>query len=246
MVLTRRFVTLMVAAGLLAVGWVGSEAQQTGPQPAAVASLRDGFETPQTSWVREYTDTTIRLLAHDRSNRAAHGGRQSEHFYFEAGNGSQFFASYALPKVPVTTDLRVSLHVRSNKQGVRLYGKVVLPADLDPETKAPSYVLLSGTAFSRVDRWETLELVDMLPTIERQARVLRASTRRLVPLEGAYLEKVVVNLMGGTGESEVFLDDLEVSPVPPEMAAAWSVNGSAPKSAAARRKGLTARAEWRI
>ena len=168
MVFVRRFVTMVGASVFLAVGWVVSHAEQPAPQPAGVEALRDGFETPQTSWVREYTDTTIRLLAHDRSNRAAHGGRLSEHFHFEAGNGSQFFVSYALPKLPVTPELRVGLHVRSNKQGVRLYGKVVLPADLDPETKAPSYVLLTGTAFSRVDRWEMLELTDMLP-VDRAA-----------------------------------------------------------------------------
>jgi hypothetical protein len=240
MVFTRRFVTMVVAAGLLAVGWVTSRGQQPDPQPAGVEALRDGFETQQTSWVREYTDTTIRMLAHDRSNRAAHGGRLSEHFHFEAGNGSQFFVSYSLPKTPVTTELKVGLHVRSNKQGVRLFAKVVLPADLDPETKAPSYVLLTGTAFSRTDRWETLELTDLMPAIERQVRVLRVSTRRPVSLEGAYLEQVVVNLMGGTGETEVFLDDLEVSPVSHELAAAWTDKDSAARSATSNRKGRTA------
>ena len=35
-----------------------------------------------------------------------------------------------------------------------------------------------------------------------------------MPLDGAYLECVVVNLMGGVGETEVFLDDLAISPVP--------------------------------
>ncbi len=58
----------------------------------------------------------------------------------------------------------------------------------------------------------------MLPAIEEQARVLRASSRRPVSLQGAYLERVVVNLMGGRGETDVFLDDLEVGPVPPELA----------------------------
>ena len=38
-------------------------------------------------------------------------------------------------------------------------------------------------------------------------------------LDGAYLERVVVNLMGAAGESEVFLDDLEIKPVPRDVLA---------------------------
>ena len=82
--------------------------------------------------------------------------------------------------------------------------------------------MVPGTIFDQVDRWQKLELVHMLPTIERLARVLRASSRRPVRLDGAYIEKVVVNLLGGPGQSEVFLDDLEISPVPEEVLAAWS------------------------
>src|SRR5262249_50354987 len=47
-------------------------------------------------------------------------------------------------------------------------------------------------------------------------------SRRPVSLKGAYLDRLVVNLMGGSGPSEVFLDDLSVFPVPEEIVAAWS------------------------
>ena len=39
-------------------------------------------------------------------------------------------------------------------------------------------------------------------------------------LEGAYLERLVLNVLGGSGESEVFLDDLTVTPVPEDVASA--------------------------
>jgi len=66
----------------------------------------------------------------------------------------------------------------------------------------------------------------MMPSIERQARVLRASTRRPVSLRGAYLERIVVNLMGGSGASEVFLDDLSITPVPGDVLEAWARPGA--------------------
>src|SRR5262249_17814354 len=84
--------------------------------------------------------------------------------------------------------------------------------------------MVPGTVFDQADRWQKLELVNMGPTIKRLARVLRASSRRVVPLDGAYLERVVVNLMDTPGQSEVFLDDLAISPIP-EPALKASSNG---------------------
>src|SRR5579883_2328545 len=229
-----------IAAGLLIGGLVAARGEDGGAGSTREGVLRDGFETPQPSWVREYTDTTVRLLAHDRSERAAHGGRLSEHLQFQAGLGGQFFVSYALPKVPLTDDLVVSLEIRSNQAGHQLLGRVVLPADVDPETKTPSFVLVPGRRYDRVDRWEKLELNPMMSAVERQARVLRASTRRPVSLEGAYLERVVVSMKGGGGETEVFLDDLQVGPVPPELAAAWAPDGERSPPGASDRAGPAA------
>jgi hypothetical protein len=218
----RCWITIVISAGLLAApGLARGGAGDDSPKPPA-ASLHDSFETPRVAWEREHTDTTINLISHDRSVRAAHDGNQSERFEFEADAGSQFFVSYALPKIPVTEALQAVLYVRSSRVGVQLYGRVVLPEDIDPETRAPSFVLIPGTIYDRVDRWQRLELTAMLPSIERQARVLRASSRRPVSLKGAYLDRVVVNLMGGAGASEVFLDDLSVAPVPSDLLASWT------------------------
>jgi hypothetical protein len=231
MFVARRFIEVIVSTGMLVSFFVVSSGGED-TAPASSQTLRDGFESAEPIWQREYTDATIALRAQDRSQRAAHGGRLSEHFEFETAEGSQFFVSYATPRVPVNDDLSVSLFVRANRGGVQLFARVVLPSDIDPETKAPSFVMVPGTIFDQVDRWQKLEVVQMAPTIERLARVLRASSRRSVPLDGAYVEKVVVNLLGGPGQSEVFLDDLEISPVPKEELTAWSKSLASGKLAA--------------
>ncbi len=227
MFLSRRGVTFLVAAGLLAAG-LGATGIEAVEPPTETGVLRDGFETGRVTWQREYTDATVRLLAHERSDRAAHGGKSSERFLFEAGPGSRFYVSEALPNVPVTEDLGLGVYVRSNQAGAQLFAWVVLPADIDPDTKAPSYLLVPGTVFSRPDRWEKLELVDIGPAIEEQARILRASSRRPVSLKGAYLSRVVLNLMGGQGQTDLFVDDLQVGPVPRELADAWTASRSRP------------------
>jgi hypothetical protein len=203
----------------------------TDPDPAAAGeptvraeeeagTFRDGFETDEPVWRQEEADPTSRLLAHDRTDRARRGGQRSEHFAFEsAGTGLAFYYSYALPKIPLAPDLEASLYARANQPGVQILAQVILPADTDPATGQPSFVRVAGTSTDVADRWQRLELAELKKAVEAQVRILRIQTRRPVPLEGAYLDRIVVNLDTGPGETEVFLDDLRVSPVPSDILA---------------------------
>lgn len=210
----RTGVILLSTASVLACLSFALLAEEEAPN-----AIHEGFESSRPVWRQEQTDATVNLLAHDRSKRAVHDGKLAEHFKFVAGSGSSFFYSYPLPKIPVTETLRVGLFVRSNRAGIRLFARVVLPSDTDPDTRQASFVLVPGTTYENTDRWQRLELSDFLPSMERQARVLRATSRRPVSLEGAYVERLVVNLFGGTGDSEVFIDDLTISPVPAQVVA---------------------------
>lgn len=186
---------------------------------AALSSnvLHVGFEGKDPSWTQEETDATFLLRAHERTDENVREGRMAERFVFEVGPGSALYYGFSLPHIPVTGRLGASLQVRSNRTGIRLYGVVVLPRDRDPETGKPWRIIVSGTAIDAPDRWQRLELSGILLAVEEQARVLRAGTERKVELDGAYLDRVLVNLYGGAGATEVLIDDLNVAPVPPEL-----------------------------
>ncbi len=203
---------------------VASGQQEGEPADGTPTLIRDGFETPKVAWRQEQTDATVKIFAHQRTNRAAHEGQFSEGFQFEAGIGGGLYYSYRLPNIPVTDDLKVSLYVRSNRSGAQILGRVVLPSDVDPDSRQPSFVLVPGTIFESSDRWQKLELAEMLPSIELQAKVLRASTKRPVSLKGAYLERLVMNIYEGEGETEVYLDELTVGPIPADLAKAPQAN----------------------
>ena len=223
------FVVSMAVGGTSIAAAQGREGD-AGPS----AVIRDGFEGPKVVWRQEQTDAPYKIFAHDRTRRAAHEGLLSEGFSFEAGIGGGLYYSYALPQIPVTDDLNVGLFVRSNREGVQLLGRVVLPEDIDPDSGRPSFVLVPGTTYEAAERWQKVELTDMPAAIERQARVLRASTRRKVSLKRAYLERLVVNIYGGQGETEVYLDELTISPVTAEAAtehARMIRGGPAPRTA---------------
>jgi hypothetical protein len=209
------------------------------PRVPSAGVLRDSFESPRTAWREEATDQAFRLLAHDRSDVTAHEGRYSEHFVFEAGPGSALYYSYPLPRTPLVEELRATLYVRSNRPGVQIFGQVLLPADRDPATGDLTKVFVPGTIALAPDHWQRVELSDLLVDVERQARVIRNETGRAVSLEGAYLARIVVNLYGGPGGSEVFLDELAVSPVPREDGAATASDegGAAPGAEGAPARG---------
>ena len=205
---------LSVLACLLAPSCTWAQEQPAAEKPENTASLSDGFESPQVIWREEQTDTSFLLKTHERSEIASHEGSQSERFVFEAGPGSVLYYSYRLPRLPLTDTLHASLYVRSNRTGVRIYGRVVLPEEKDPETGQPAYLLISGTSVETPDRWQRLELSGLPLAVNRQAAVLRAGSNRPVSLNNAYLDRLVINLYGGPGSSEVFVDELNVSPVP--------------------------------
>ncbi len=209
---TKRWLSRATAGVSAILATTIAVAQEPAP-PEAAGVLAEAFETGPVRWVQEASDATIRPIAHEISDAAAHAGKSSERIAFEAGAGSYSYYSYPLPKLPLTDDLRVRLFVRSEAVGTRLAARVVLPGDTDPDTGQPSFVTVAGTAYDQAGRWQPLELEDLPNAVERQVRILRARTRRPIPTEGAYVERLVLNLYAGPGETEVFLDDLEIRPV---------------------------------
>ncbi|RUL87877.1 hypothetical protein [Tautonia sociabilis] len=187
------------------------------PTRQEMAALVEGFEGDRVSWRQETADAPIRMQAHERAADAAFEGDRGERFRFVAGLGSGVYVSYPLPRVPISRELRASVYVRSDRPGVQLLGRVVLPNDLDPETGQPFFVNIQGTIYEEPGRWRRLELTDLPEAVERQARILRIKTNQRVQLDGAYLDRLVLNLYGGAGESEVLVDSLRIEPVPADL-----------------------------
>ena len=190
------------------------------PKSTAVQSdsvLHDGFEGDKPVWVREEVDAPVDWLTHDRSEEAAREGTRSERFVFKAGPGSGIYASYAVPKIKIAEDLSISLHTKADHPGITLLARIIFPADKDPDTGKPSFVVVSGSSYSTTGTWQRLTLTDFPTEMERQARLLRIRTQRKVSTEGAYLERVILNLYGGPGETTVFIDDLRIAPVEPKL-----------------------------
>lgn len=253
--LLTRLAPIVVSAGLAATAAAQSSRPPTGPatppaidplepgretKPAAKnapagarasGSYRDRFESGKLMWRREETDAAVQILAHEWTEKFAREGKGSERVSFNAGIGSSLYYSHEIPHTPIDTRLEVSLYVRSSRTGARLQARVVLPGDIDPDTRGPSFIVISGGSVDTADRWQKLTIDNIPLLISRQARNLRIAAKRPVNLEGAYIDQIVINLYEGAGETDAYLDELEVYPVPADALEKYAVRTDIPAPA---------------
>src|SRR5262249_31530685 len=117
-------------------------------------------------------------------------------------------------RAPIREDLTAGVWVRANRPGVQLLGRLVLPRERNPERPdEPLTVLLRGDTYQRTSRWEPLQMRRPTKLVLEQQQLLQARMMRDVDVTDAYIDQLVLNLYPGPGETQVWLDDLEIGPL---------------------------------
>lgn len=203
----RRLATTcwLLSTWLIAWLYLASDAQ-------AQVGWREGFETPQVSWIDAGGDGRYRFPVHERAMQGAHGGMGCETLTLEVSSaGSYVYLSHDIGRAPVIPELVPSVWIRSDRPGIRMFVRVVFPRTMEPRTQVPVTALLSGTTYAKVGSWEQLYLEDLPTLVARQARVLRAQLKTAVDTHEAYIDRVLLNVATGPGRSHIAIDDLEVA-----------------------------------
>jgi hypothetical protein len=216
LIVARIFVGICSLTAASALGLAFVRGQEGGADRQGVvrgSGLRESFEDADTRWLEEGGDVKHQVRAHDRTDQTAHSGRYSERISFTAGNGTQLHYSLPISRALVSDDLRVSVWVKSDRPGVQLLARVVFPLERDPGSLMLLGTLLSGTTSDQPGGWQRLELRQPDLAMERQARLLRVALKRDVDTREAYIDRILLNLYTGQGSTEVFIDDLEVTPI---------------------------------
>ena len=197
-----QFIWAAVTAALLSTLAVGARAQ--GP-------LRDGFEATEVAWREAGSDVPIRIEVHERTVRESHTGAASELIQFTTGgNGTHVYLAYNVGQAIVIPELTPSLWVRSDRAGIQLLARVVLPRARNPRTGEPLTTVIGGSSYTRVGSWESLQIGDVPTLLGRQARVLRAQLQSDVDVGEAYIDRLLLNVYTGAGRTSVWIDDLEM------------------------------------
>jgi len=149
------------------------------------------------------------------SSEQYHSPPASEQFYFPNGNRADCQILHEVQAASVIRDLNASVWIRSNRVGLRLQLRVVLPRTSPPNAGGPVRVLVSGPAYTNVNQWQNLSFDDrdlnITRLVEEEVWRLRSLTRQPVDGGGAYVDTMILNVAPGAGPGTVWLDDPQLT-----------------------------------
>jgi hypothetical protein len=218
----RAIQTLLVAA-LLAVGLAVLLVMPAGGQQIH----RDGHESRDTVWIKGPSDASPRELAHAITSDVQHTGQSSETIQIEADSGTFVHYHYDTGRAPLGEDLSAKVWIKGNRPGVQLLARLVLPNERNPNnTQEPLTAIIRGDVYQTTSRWQPLEIRQPLKLARQQQQILRAELNRDVNLTDAFIDRLILNVYTGPGQTEVFVDDLEIGPVIEQKPKAVAEDGS--------------------
>jgi hypothetical protein len=177
--------------------------------------IQFGFEGRDTVWVQGESKASFREIAHRITDDHARSGSRSEHIQLQVEQGEFIHYTYNVGRAPVTDELTASVFVRATRPGVQLLARVVLPQERDPENLAqPLTVILGGDSYLHTSRWQQLGIRQPVKRLNEKLALLREKHKRPdFNLNGAYVDRLILNVCCGPGQIDVYIDDLEVGPV---------------------------------
>jgi hypothetical protein len=177
---------------------------------SARAEFREGFEGPETSWRLADRDCTVQIITHARRFERAHSGHGCEQLQIRATDGSFVHFAHAIPPSRIIDELNAGVWVRSDRPGIQLMVRVVLPRSIDPRTGQPLKTLLRGNSYHDVDSWQKLTVDRPHQRLTEQLPLLRSQFGSDVSRREAFADLIVLNTYGGKGTTSLSIDDLEI------------------------------------
>jgi hypothetical protein len=203
-----RFLRLFLISGLLSIGCVWAAAP---PPRAASAATVDDFEGAENSWRPSEADTQYRLENHARISSDPHSGQRSELLQISAAGGTYIYFSHELSPVRIVAELSPSVWIKANRPGIQLLARAILPHTMDPRSGQSLSILLRGNSYSSTGMWQQLVINDTPQLLSREMRELRAQLGPQIDAREAYVDQLLLNVYGGSGQTIVNIDDLAVT-----------------------------------
>jgi hypothetical protein len=199
-----RYPLILALVGLLNLASVASAQQMH----------RNAFESRTTYWKRGKSDAPHKEIVQEITAQSSHSGKQSEHIQVQAEQGTNIYYYYPVGKADLLDALMLSVWVKANRPGAQLSVRVVLPRERTPENlDQPTTTLLRGDTYTQAGRWQKLEIRYPTKQFQQQQPLIRAELKRDLNFEGAYIDQIVLNVYGGKGINDLWIDDLEIGPI---------------------------------
>lgn len=179
---------------------------------------RNGFDGKQPMWTKGAGNVAAKETSHSITDATAHRGSTSEQIILDIEQGKELnnfvHYTYQVPQAVVNEETTAGVYVRSTKPGVQLLARLVLPRERDPNNiEEPLTVLLPGDTLKITKTWQRLDLPRPKKLVSDAQQKLRTEMRKDVDINGAYIDRLILNVYAGPGALELQIDDLEISPV---------------------------------
>ena len=182
--------------------------------------FHENFEQLTPTWERSETDCAIQNSKWDarRTNEKSKNNR-FERIKFSTGHGTHIFVTHEVTPALVIPELVPSIRVKSEHRGVKIYARVVLPETPSPDGVGPMTTLVSGEAYKSNGKWQRIAIgigagnQNLAERLREKIWLWRREHGQHVSARGAYIDKVVLNLYSGPGDTTVDIDDLRVDGV---------------------------------
>ncbi len=176
--------------------------------------VREGFEGNDPLWVQGAADGTFREVAHRITEERPFRGLKCEFIQVSLTSGNYVHYSYDVGRAPINDELKASLWVRANRPGIQLLARAVLPHEPNPVRIEESMtVLLRGDIYGQAGRWQRLDLARPTKLLTEQQQLLQLQLKHDVNVVDAFIDRLVLNVAGGPGDNQVWVDNLEIGPV---------------------------------
>lgn len=182
---------------------------------ASAADFTEEFDGPKPSWTVRTNPALVKIESQQRHQHILKSGEASEVIAAVAGvRGGAMQLEHQLPPAVVIDDLKLTLAVRSNRPGLSLFLRVVLPHEVDPETKSPVTAWVRGDEYNELNRWQTLSVQTTDKRIREQVTLLRARLKRpLLDTRDVFADRAVLIAHLPQGAAEIFIDELRLGPI---------------------------------
>ena len=177
----------------------------------------EGFDGPQPSWRESGSDARYRVVEHQRLQGESHTGSGCEWLRVEAEAGGYIYLAHDVGRPPVIDELAPSVWIKSDRPGVQIAARIVLPRTTDPRTGRPLTTVVVGGVYNDVGHWQQLQLSGIPRLLTGQIHVLRMQLGPRVDEHEAYLDAILLNVYTGQGTSNVWIDDLDVAGYAPQQ-----------------------------
>lgn len=156
----------------------------------------------------------LRGVQEGESSLRSHSGTTSFRFAFQSRGSQPILAKAPIQPSYVIRELNPQVHVFCYQPGVQLMARVVLPETPSPSGDGAMTVWIKGDRCSQTQRWTKLSFGDgqegLYQKFQAQLPLLRRQYGSDVNSHHAYVDSLAVNLCGGVGQQEVFLDTLQL------------------------------------